>query len=479
MHSNTRLLSLIAILTILAACESGGGDGAGEPAVLFEVNASHDTLLGRATGYFAAAGGTGGQGGDIYYVTNLNDDGPGSLREALTREEPLIILFEDGLSGTLNVTSDDIDVRSNKTLLGVYADGSGADVFIHGGFGHTPFKIADGHGNVIIANIKGDAPGPNDDAPDFIRVQGEGGLVWIHHVTVVGDGSSDMDGFVDIHSENVTISWCRIENWDNVHLVYPYPDAGGNVSVTLTHNLYRNSAGRQPKLQSDNVRVHAYNNWLDGWGYDGMRVEGGELVAENNVFTPAGDTRAIQGVWGGSGNAFLNGAYADDKSPVFMPPYDYVLKPVTTPEEQQALRDRLEAETGWQAEFFYTPATTLPAPQPAPQGALHVVDITLDLVGRGRSGNYQSYAAITVADEAGMPVSGASVRGDWTWNETDVSDSEGLTDGMGVTVVRSRKVNPSSGDVLRFTVTDVALDGYSYASESNGESSDSIDVPSD
>ena len=343
-------LFILALLASLTACGSESTGAADlEPS---DINAAHDALLSEATGYFAAAGGTGGQGGSIYYVTNLDDSGPGSMRDALTRTEPLIILFENGVNGTINITGGDIDVRSNKTIWGRHRDGSAADIFIHPTNRDTPFKIEGGNKNIIIANLKGDAPGPNDAAPDFIGITGDGGLVWVHHVTVIGDGTSNMDGFVDVHSENVTLSWNRVLNWDNVHLIYPYPDPAADVTVTLHHNLFRNSAGRHPKLSSANVSAHAYNNWLDNWGYDGMRVAGGELVAENNIFTAGGDTRAIQGRWAGSGNAFLNGAFADDQSSgVFTPPYSYTPDPVDTAAEKQALRDRLEAEAGWQSTF--------------------------------------------------------------------------------------------------------------------------------
>ena len=339
MSTKSLIISLLVLLT--------AGSGHAEA---FDPISAHDGLLAEAAGYFALAGGTGGKGGSVYYITNLSDSGPGSMRDALTRSEPLIILFENGVNGTINLSSK-ILVASNKTLWGRHRDGSAADIFVHPTNRKTPFSIGGGNRNIIIANLKGDAPGPNDAAPDFISIAGDGGLVWVHHVTVIGDGTSNMDGFVDVHSENVTLSWNRVLNWDNVHLIYPYPDPTAEVSVTLHHNLFRNSAGRQPKLSRGTVFAHAYNNWLDSWGYDGMRVTSGELVAENNIFAAGEDKRAIQGTWAGSGNAFLNGAFGDGQSSVFTTPYSYAPDPVRTAAEQQALRDRLEAEAGWQSDF--------------------------------------------------------------------------------------------------------------------------------
>ncbi len=78
----------------------------------------------------------------------------------------------------------------------------------------------------------------------------------------------------------------------------------------------------------------------------------GEIRADSNIFTPGGDTLAIEGRWAGSGNAFLNGAFASGQSSgVFTPPYSYTPDSVGTSAEQQVFRDRLEAEAGWQSSF--------------------------------------------------------------------------------------------------------------------------------
>jgi hypothetical protein len=103
---------------------------------------------------------------------------------------------------------------------------------------------------------------------------------------------------------------------------------------------------------------------------------------------------------------------------------------------------------------------------------VYIADIAMSSATYGGN-RISGIASITVRDEFGTTVSGASVSVDWSGATS--SSASGATDGSGVVVFESGK--KKSGGTYTVTVTDVTGSGYSYNPALNVETSDSITAP--
>ena len=87
--------------------------------VIEAANPKHLPAFPGAEGFGALA--TGGRSGTVYHVTNLNDTGPGSFRDAVSQPNRTVV-FDVG--GIIKITKE-IEVSSNLTIAGQTAPGDG------------------------------------------------------------------------------------------------------------------------------------------------------------------------------------------------------------------------------------------------------------------------------------------------------------------------------------------------------------------
>lgn len=208
-------------------------------------------------------------------------------------------------NNTVNVTRNDsrLRVRSNKTL-----EGLGPNSKIIGAS-----LVISNDRNIIIRNILLEDINPAlVEAGDAISVD-DSSHIWIDHMAF----NKISDGYIDIgNSQNVTLSWNRFYGYNpqvcaNQHW---YTHLFQNSQVTAHHNFWDTAAGRNPKIDGYNSRVHMFNNYWKNITYFAISAgNGAEVLVENNYFENSAKPHWNQGsgYFSASGNVYTGVSATD------------------------------------------------------------------------------------------------------------------------------------------------------------------------
>lgn len=197
----------------------------------------------EGAGRFAA----GGRGGQILRVTNLNDDGQGSLRAAVEADYPRIIHFD--IAGTIRLKSD-LVIRHPRITI----DGRGAPA---GGIAIADHSLIVNADDVVIRYIRSRLGSLSGEEGDAISING-GSRIILDHVSA----SWSVDETLSVSARydrtpgiyDVTVQWSiiseslrRAGHSKGEHGYGSLIRGGRGSRFSFHHNLWAHHVQRMPR----------------------------------------------------------------------------------------------------------------------------------------------------------------------------------------------------------------------------------------
>lgn len=249
-----------------------------------------------AEGFGADA--TGGRGGKVVFVTNLNDSGSGSLRSAVSGWGARTVVFRIG--GEIRLDSPLSISGSNITIAGQTAPGGG--ITLRG----AGLEISGS--NLVIRFIRVRHGNENLRGEDAIWIKDGASKIVLDHVSA--SWSIDETLSPAGHIADITIQWCLIsESLNNAghkkgaHGYGSLLRAAGGIS--LHHNLWAHHKGRSPRFGDNYGKIFSptptfdfRNNVIYDWGSYATGTVDGDIRVNYvaNYLKPGPSTSKIQPV---------------------------------------------------------------------------------------------------------------------------------------------------------------------------------------
>ena len=235
---------------------------------------------------------TGGRAGKVYIVSNLNDNGAGSLREAVEAKDKRIIVF--AVSGTIHLEKK-LFIKADVTIAGQTAPGDGICL--------ADNSVSLGGDNIIIRYIRFRM---GDKYQKGGMVDGNGGddafgeskrkNIIIDHCSM--SWSTD-EVFSVYNGDSTTLQWNIIseplnysyhfETGDKDYEHHGFGGIWGGQHLSAHHNLFAHCNNRNPRFngirQGIPELVDYCNNVIYDWGGNTIYAgEGGNYNIINNYF---------------------------------------------------------------------------------------------------------------------------------------------------------------------------------------------------
>ncbi|KAK7190463.1 pectate lyase C [Paraphaeosphaeria sporulosa] len=208
----------------------------------------------------------GGRKGSVYIVTNLNDSGTGSLRDAVSKTDRIIVF---AVGGVIKIT-DRIVVSKRITILGQTAPGDGITVYGNG----WSFSNAD---DAIVRYIRIRMGKGGTSGKDAITIA-EGSNMIFDHVSVTW-GRDETFSISGSDVGNITIQNSIIGQGLETHSCGGLIQTALGNGISLFRNRYIDNKTRNPKVKGTN---DFSNNVVYNWGGGGGYIAG-DSAGESNA----------------------------------------------------------------------------------------------------------------------------------------------------------------------------------------------------
>ena len=236
---------------------------------------------------------TGGRGGQVIHVTNLNDSGSGSLRNAVSGSSKKIVVFD--VAGVIALKSN-LNIGANTTILGQTAPAPGITL--------RYYTVNPNGNNIIIRYLRfrrGQEKDVNDGA-DASTARHFTGII-IDHCSLSWS-IDEVASFYD--NNNFTMQWCTIgESLNNAGHgkgAHGYGGIWGGKLASFHHNLICHVNNRSPRF---NGARYDWTGYTSNKLYNEYKWENA-VQAENVDFRNCVVYNCGNGCYGGPGGGKIN-----------------------------------------------------------------------------------------------------------------------------------------------------------------------------
>jgi pectate lyase len=248
--------------------------------ILYTQTLLDNNLINKDIPAFAGAEGpganaVGGRGGRVIEVTNLNNEGAGSLREACNAEGPRIVVFK--VSGTINIGGESIEISNPYLTIagqsapegGITIRGQSLEVQTH---------------DVVIQYVKIRTGNRDNVYADSLSIVDGAYNVIIDHCSLgwSNDENAEIWSFEN-PAHDITWSWnllheglTGVEDWSLGLVTGSDVNVEDMVNITVQHNAFINFSHRLPLIKVKSAKV--INNLIYNWSEWGTGVSGGSTV---------------------------------------------------------------------------------------------------------------------------------------------------------------------------------------------------------